>query len=418
MSSPDPLELLLKSIAASEPIVLLTAASEPTQSLPSATYISFLDPSAPDSPILIAKDAPTRYTSRSDSRTDLYTVGQLWLAWTERETGVREYLMKGQEAGGGGYVGIADRRAVIDYLEGKSEGGGRVVSKREANVSDGLTGAAAATAESGEAGPSKTQPAKRKYEVDVEDREFCKKLRAQEIELRDRNSILRSSNGGKINDFTPFLKTVMSEKIRALRQSMSSGGDRSAQQPVQVAYGMSSWTPRLRIDKAKSSHPIIVISSSPTALITMWNVRKFLEQGVFEPSETARQAEAEKKNFKAEDMIPIIRKRTGPSGDISQKYYIVDGVEALQKFGQDAWDRVVCVVTTGQAWQFKMYKWQDPKTLFRHVKGFYFQWNNEQSNPAVKDWNITEMRIDRLKRHTDRQVVADFWRTLDGAKRR
>jgi parafibromin len=72
------------------------------------------------------------------------------------------------------------------------------------------------------------------------------------------------------------------------------------------------------------------------------------------------------------------------------------------------------------------------------VKGFYFQWNNEQSNPAVKDWNITEMRvslianprllvgmvkadtwqIDRLKRHTDRQVVADFWRTLDGAKRR
>lgn len=34
----------------------------------------------------------------------------------------------------------------------------------------------------------------------------------------------------------------------------------------------------------------------------------------FEPSEMARQAEAEKKNFKAEDMIPIIRKRTGPSG--------------------------------------------------------------------------------------------------------
>jgi parafibromin len=133
MSSPDPLELLLRSIAASEPIVLLTAASEPTQSLPSATYISFLDPSAPDSPILLAKDAPTRYTSRSDSRADFYTVGQLWLAWTERETGVREYLMKGQEAGGGGYVGIADRRAVIDYLEGKSEGGGRVVSKREAN---------------------------------------------------------------------------------------------------------------------------------------------------------------------------------------------------------------------------------------------------------------------------------------------
>lgn len=29
-------------------------------------------------------------------------------------------------------------------------------------------------------------------------------------------------------------------------------------------------------------------------------------------------------------------------------------------------DRVVCVVTTGQAWQFKPYKWMDPKVLFRH----------------------------------------------------
>lgn len=29
-------------------------------------------------------------------------------------------------------------------------------------------------------------------------------------------------------------------------------------------------------------------------------------------------------------------------------------------------DRVICVVTTGQAWQFRPYKWQDPKVLFRN----------------------------------------------------
>lgn len=57
---------------------------------------------------------------------------------------------------------------------------------------------------------------KRKYEVDVVDREFCRKvnlaleviniwsltsmkLRSEEIELRDRNSVLRSSAGGKAN---------------------------------------------------------------------------------------------------------------------------------------------------------------------------------------------------------------------------
>lgn len=32
----------------------------------------------------------------------------------------------------------------------------------------------------------------------------------------------------------------------------------------------------------------------------------------------------------------------------------------------DSRDRVLCVLTTGQAWQFKPYKWQDAKILFRH----------------------------------------------------
>ena len=45
---------------------------------------------------------------------------------------------------------------------------------------------------------------------------------------------------------------------------------------------------------------------------------------------------------------------------------MVDSTEALAKFGPDAWDRVVCVMTTGQAWQFRPYKWTEPKTLFHH----------------------------------------------------
>lgn len=48
------------------------------------------------------------------------------------------------------------------------------------------------------------------------------------------------------------------------------------------------------------------------------------------------------------------------------RYFVVDSTEALAKFGADAWDRVVCVMTTGQAWQFRPYKWSEPKTLFHH----------------------------------------------------
>ena len=46
------------------------------------------------------------------------------------------------------------------------------------------------------------------------------------------------------------------------------------------------------------------------------------------------------------------------------KYFVVGSVEALSKFGADAWKRVVCVMTTGQAWQFRPYKWIEPGQLF------------------------------------------------------
>ncbi|WVQ75003.1 hypothetical protein IAR50_004611 [Cryptococcus sp. DSM 104548] len=420
MASPtDPLDLLRTSVANNAPPNLLTAASDPSPTLALASYLSF--PADP-SPIQLSKDTPTRFSSKIGSVDEFYNVGQLYLAWLERESGVRDYLMKGQ-AGGVGYVAITDRRVVVDYLLGSGDGEGRVVARGEEGTKLQATEAsvASATAEAlpsalvaTQSGPSSAAvPAKRKYEVDVADREFCRKLRTEEVELRDRNSVLRSAGGGKSNVFESFAKNVIHDKIKILRTSLTDGkgGKPSAPAPSQLADVN-------RAKKARSTNPIIVISSSPTSLITMWNVKKFLEQGVFEPSEQARQREASQGNAKAEDMIPVVRKRTGPHGDVTSKYYVVDSADALAKFGQDAWDRVICVITTGQAWQFKPYKWQDPRVLFQNVKGIYFQWNNEPVNPAVKDWNVTEMRIDKNRRHTDRQIVADFWRIMDGAKRR
>ena len=71
----------------------------------------------------------------------------------------------------------------------------------------------------------------------------------------------------------------------------------------------------------------------------------------FEPSDVARANEAAQGNIKPDDVVPIMRKRTGPNGmsairdfvvsslvgDVMTKYYVVDGVDSLQKFGQDAW---------------------------------------------------------------------------------
>jgi parafibromin len=180
MATMDPLDLLRQSISQNLPATLQTDAGEPADSLASASVLSFPQP-APQEAVTVPKDAATRY-SRTDARDEFYSVGHLWLAWTERDTGVRDYLVKGQAAGVG-YVSITDRRGVVDFLQGASDSGPRVLGQGEeakpvptaaAPSADSLPAAAEASTE---AGPSRTAPVpKRKYEVDVADREFCKRV--------------------------------------------------------------------------------------------------------------------------------------------------------------------------------------------------------------------------------------------------
>jgi parafibromin len=98
---------------------------------------------------------------------------------------------------------------------------------------------------------------------------------------------------------------------------------------------------------------------------------------------------------------------------ISTTYYVVDSVDELAKFGTDAWDRVVCVMTTGQPWQFKPYKWNEPRALFHHVKGVYVQWAHDPPNARISDWNVAPLKIEPNRRHVDKSVVAEFWKILD-----
>lgn len=59
--------------------------------------------------------------------------------------------------------------------------------------------------------------------------------------------------------------------------------------------------------------------------------------------------------------------------------------------------------------------------------GVYVHWSNEAPSVQVKNWNVTHLQVgtcyalvpltivqvDRTKRHTDKQLVAFFWRSLD-----
>ncbi|EEB99133.1 hypothetical protein MPER_01245, partial [Moniliophthora perniciosa FA553] len=47
------------------------------------------------------------------------------------------------------------------------------------------------------------------------------------------------------------------------------------------------------------------------------------------------------------------------------------------------------------------------------ITGIYMSWTTEPPNPKIRDWNVTELKIDQHRRHVDKSVVAHFWRILD-----
>ncbi|KAG6820396.1 hypothetical protein H0H93_001166 [Arthromyces matolae] len=398
MSSPDALITLRQAIKEKESITYAEGNS-PCATLANASHIVV-------SSVSLAKSSPTRYlktgVTNATGPSDFFSVEAVYLAWLLRDAGGAEYMKQARENGlAVGFVSVTERKNVVDWLEGRSQENIRIVPL----PSDSTTppgspsrpiNASVSASRKPHAEALTSSPSKRRYVADSHDVEIVKKIKQNEVELRDRNTVLR---GKKPNNFSS-VRTVYAEKLKKMKEVSKNG-----------SVTTSATT-------AENLYPIIIISSSPTALITMHNVRRFLQESTFEPSQDARARAAAEGNTRPEDMIPIYRKRThidssGKETETHARYYVVDSVEALSKFGTDAWDRVVCVMTTGQAWQFRPYKWNEPIQLFHHVKGIYVSWANDPPNAKIKDWNVMELKIDPHRRHVDKSVVAHFWKTLD-----
>ena len=45
--------------------------------------------------------------------------------------------------------------------------------------------------------------------------------------------------------------------------------------------------------------------------------------------------------------------------------------------------------------------------------GVYIKYTDEPSAPAVKDWNVMTIKMERHKRHRDRECVQSFWEALE-----
>ncbi|GAA5982954.1 hypothetical protein JCM11641_006895 [Rhodosporidiobolus odoratus] len=449
MSSSDPLLLLRRALTSNHEIRLLSSTNEQVYSLPLATSLQF-----PNNGPTLDKTTSTRFLlpdSHGNSKT--YDLQTLLFGFMHKDASIPEYLQAVSNSPGASLITITDKRVVMDYLSGKTppEGPpGRVLPLSDStDGSSSTTDAAPSTSAGGDnlsgvSGEKRFAPLggdgsrgpppakKQRYVPNREDQEKVRRMMGvvegpayghvvgpgeekrekKGAVYHSRETVLR---GERVNNFDS-VRSLVAPRLKTLKETQASS---SAATPASASTASS------KPQKKKQLNPIIIISPSSTALITMHNVKMLLEEGRFIPSDQARQNHlAASSSYVAEDVIQISHARATTSGGTTAetrkaRYFVMDNVEALAKFGQgggvgeEGWDRVVCVMTTGQEWQFKPYKWKDPRELFHHVKGVYPQWNTDGPNPKIKSWNVGELKIDPNKRHLDKSVVADFWRNLE-----
>lgn len=268
--------------------------------------------------------------------------------------------------------------------------------------------------------------------------------------LVNRNSVL---HGTKQIDFSHIARECREQIINVVMNAQKSshgsrhhGSSRNGYGPAQPQYNRNgepvlaarSGSGLLKGHHSSSSNgasssysssssskkdPIILLSPSTSALLNMGNVKEFLERGEFVPQQSS---------IGASNLQYITRYSTrlahnggarpagsagkssangAPAGAAKIKFVIVDNVE---RFKPEYWDRVVAVFVTGQPWQFKTYKWNNPNELFQKVAGFYLAYAGERVPPALGTWrNITVATIPKNERFRDREAAELIWNSIE-----
>ncbi|EKJ77312.1 hypothetical protein NXS19_010073 [Fusarium pseudograminearum] len=386
----DGLVLLRQSISSGAPFIPSASADASATEVPlsQATNLRF-----PNQNITVPIDGPTRFVSH-DKPVDLRSI---YFAWLNREVAIPEYNASATKlndelsgAGSSGKVqnlGFIERLDLITWLEGASEESEYI--KPLANDKDAATTDAATTAKTG-AVNSASQARSGRGTMDPR----LVGIYNGERKMGDRNTVLR---GAKPTDFSHVRKLAA-----PFIQKKSQSG--SASIPTNPSLALNQKVPTRRPD------PIILLSPSASSLIRLSNVRSFLEDGKFVPTDASGNTAT---------MLHV--QRLVPSIDPNRpmRFILVEGSEA---FKPEYWNRIVAVLTTGQTWQFKNYKWSDPNELFKHTLGVYVGWRGETAPDNIRGWGhrVLSTGIDRWRgeghdasRFRDKEIVEQIWRAIE-----
>ncbi|KAK4214856.1 RNA pol II accessory factor, Cdc73 family-domain-containing protein [Rhypophila decipiens] len=393
----DPLLLMREAIRTNSAMIPTTSADNldaPVEvPIPQATHLVFSQSPRVALPI----DTPTRFVNNENKTIDLRSC---FFVWSVRESTFPSYnaaaAKLSEELPGDGSVysfAWVERLELIAYLEGSSEESEFI--KRLPGDKDGAAAASATSTAALKAAPAAGQARSGRGTLDPR----LLQIYNGERRMGDRNTVLR---GIKPTDFS---------HVRKLAQLFM------ARKPSPSATNIAN-NPALALNQKpqRRPDPIILLSPSASALLRLSNVKSFLENGRYTPTDRSSTA----------SMLHISRLMKDIDPNRPMRFILVEGPE---QFRPEYWNRVVAVFTTGQAWQFKNYRWSNPTELFRHVQGIYLGWRGEPApetvrafghrvlSCAVEKWRDPTAPGAEQSRWRDREVVESIWKAIEANMR-
>ncbi|KXL46761.1 hypothetical protein M433DRAFT_153423 [Acidomyces richmondensis BFW] len=417
--SPDPLILLRTAICARQPLPIPSLDANPaTQastdvSLAQANYLIFnsQSPGSSNQHISIPLTQPTRFISAAGGQQPL-DLRSVFFCYSNRDTPGTTYITLAQslneelrKAGKNETVTtlvFGERVDLNDWLAGNvGEEQSEFIRSVDANrqTQREATDAAAMVA-----GDKDVEMRDAAGVPDKAEQERLREIYAGERRTGDRNTMLR---GSKIQDFSDMRK-----KYSVLFFSKGRSQPQQPQQHVPTLTNNPALRPPVKqTAPGRRPEPIILLSPSASSLLRMPNIKSFLEGGVYTDPTAAAAAST------GANILHLTRTLPSISATKPLRFILVDDPSA---FRPDYWDRLVAVFTTGQTWQFKNYKWQQPGELFSHALGVYVGWKGEVVPETVKGWGrgVMVAQIDKgTQRWRDREVVEEIWRGIEGRMR-
>ncbi|KAG0255787.1 accessory factor associated with RNA polymerase II [Mortierella polycephala] len=403
MSKNDPLSLLREFTISKKPITLVNASGNLVTELTEASDVVFADDKQT---FKFPRDTPTNY--RRGASDETYTLETLLFLLQRAHQSVSEYSLEGAQKGIK-TVSILDKRLVLDYLTGVTATSANIVYRPSETSKRAADDVVDDTQDEASKKQKTFAPSAHGDESEV-----LRQIISKERLARTTASVLRGNKS-----FANIQKLGIDILLKSkFKDEKSSAKRPDARQPAGVPAPSSrlSTTPgtqaprsstnslsQSRSASSSSRIPIIIIPAAVTSMLTMYNIKQFLEDQIYvDGQEIRNQGTAKPSRL-------VIERRQKPNETHRTPYHVIDSADHMRP---EDWDRVVCVFTTGAEWQFKKWKWSKPVELFANVKGFYTKWADEQPKESIKSWNVDVLNLSRHRRHADRATVTDFWDRL------